>query len=66
MVVSHVGQFLMIEDNAAVTPNTPIYQVNLPGTSITNVDVARSMQAIGFADSGEWWKELEFGFLWKN
>jgi len=53
MVVSHVGQFLMIEDNAAVTPNTPIYQVNLPGTSITNVDVARSMQAIGFVDSGE-------------
>ena len=52
LVVSQSGQFLMIEDNAAVTPTTPIYQVNLPGTSIMNVDLSRSMQAMVFCDSG--------------
>lgn len=53
LVVSQSGQFLMIEDNAAVTPNTPIYQVNLPGSSIMNVDISRSMQAMAFADSSK-------------
>ncbi|XP_076824729.1 PAN2-PAN3 deadenylation complex catalytic subunit PAN2-like isoform X2 [Clavelina lepadiformis] len=52
LVVSQSGQFLLIEDNAAVTPNTPIYQANLPGTSIVNLDVSPSVQAIGFGDSG--------------
>ena len=52
LVVSQSGQFLLIEDNAAVTPNTPIYQVNLPGTSIVNVDLSPTMQAMAFGDSG--------------
>ena len=55
LVVSQTGQFLMIEDNAAVTPNTPIYQVNLPGTSLINLDVSTSMQAMTFADSSKFY-----------
>ena len=53
LVVSQSGQFLLIEDNAAVTPSTPIYQVNLPGTSIMNVGLSPSMQAMAFGDSSK-------------
>uniref|UniRef100_H2YM51 USP domain-containing protein n=1 Tax=Ciona savignyi TaxID=51511 RepID=H2YM51_CIOSA len=52
LVVSQSGQFLLLEDNALVTPSTPIYQANLLGTTIINTDTSSSMQAIAFADSG--------------
>nr|XP_026693869.1 PAN2-PAN3 deadenylation complex catalytic subunit PAN2 isoform X1 [Ciona intestinalis] len=52
LVTSQSGQFLLIEDNALVTPTTPIYQTNLIGSNITSMDISPSMQAITFADSG--------------
>nr|CAB3264643.1 PAB-dependent poly(A)-specific ribonuclease subunit PAN2 [Phallusia mammillata] len=52
LVMSQAGQFLLIEDNAAITPTTPIYQANLMAASIVNLDISRSMQAIAFVDSG--------------
>ena len=52
MVLSEIGSFIIIEDNAAVTPSTPVYQANLTlASSISSVAIADTAQAVAFGDS---------------
>nr|XP_039268945.1 PAN2-PAN3 deadenylation complex catalytic subunit PAN2-like [Styela clava] len=52
IIMNERGQFILIEDNAAVTPSTPIYQLNNMCGNITSFAMSNSMQTLAFGDSG--------------
>lgn len=52
IIISDTGQFILIEDNAAITPSTPIYQLNNMCGSVSGFAMSSSMQALAFGDSG--------------
>lgn len=52
IIGSESGQFLLIEDNATVTPNTPMYQLNEMCGSVSGFAMSPTLQALAFGDTG--------------